>query len=154
MPAGERRVNIGVEKLQQLLEHGASIQVAASFDADGTVGCASTTSSPSRIRSGVTATMLWTGCSSKARTKGCMSCWTGRRHRRDEPSRVHPHAFRFAEVEGYEALEPLLENDPQDRHVLACAIKAQVHTIVTFNLKDFPPSRPGTSRPSIPTTFC
>lgn len=47
-------------------------------------------------------------------------------------------AFRFAEVEGYEALEPLLENDPKDRHVLACAIKAQVHTIVTFNLKDFP----------------
>lgn len=48
-------------------------------------------------------------------------------------------AFRFAEVDGHEALEPLLTNDPKDRHVLACAIKAQVHTIVTFNLKDFPP---------------
>lgn len=49
-------------------------------------------------------------------------------------------AFRFASVEGYEPLESLLTNHPKDRHVLACAIKAQVHTIVTFNLKDFPPA--------------
>lgn len=49
-------------------------------------------------------------------------------------------SFRFAAVEGYESLEPLLTNHPKDRHVLACAIKAQVHTIVTFNLKDFPPA--------------
>lgn len=48
-------------------------------------------------------------------------------------------AFRFADVDGYEPLKPLLTNDPKDRHVLACAIKAQTHTIVTFNLKDFPP---------------
>lgn len=49
-------------------------------------------------------------------------------------------AFRFAMVHGHEPLEPLLTNDPKDRHVLACAIAAQVHTIVTFNLRDFPPS--------------
>jgi len=49
-------------------------------------------------------------------------------------------AFRFAMVHGHEPLEPLLTNDPKDRHVLACAIAAQVHTIVTFNLKDFPAS--------------
>ncbi|MGP9683540.1 MULTISPECIES: PIN domain-containing protein [unclassified Brachybacterium] len=47
-------------------------------------------------------------------------------------------AFRFAEVDDYSAIEPLLTNDPKNRHVLACAIRAQVHTIVTFNLKDFP----------------
>ncbi|MCZ4327822.1 PIN domain-containing protein [Brachybacterium paraconglomeratum] len=47
-------------------------------------------------------------------------------------------AFRFAEVHDHERLEGLLTNDPKDRHVLACAIAAQVHTIVTFNLKDFP----------------
>lgn len=49
-------------------------------------------------------------------------------------------AFRFAEVRDHERFEHLLTNDPKDRHVLACAITAQVHTIVTFNLKDFSPS--------------
>lgn len=49
-------------------------------------------------------------------------------------------AFPFAEVQGYSGLEPLLTNDPKDRHVLAGAIKAQVHTIVTVNIKDFPRS--------------
>ena len=49
-------------------------------------------------------------------------------------------AFRFAEVQDHARFEHLLTNDPKDRHVLACAITAQVHTIVTFNLKDFPPS--------------
>lgn len=49
-------------------------------------------------------------------------------------------AFRFAEVRDHERFEHLLTNDPKDRHVLACVITAQVHTIVTFNLKDFPQS--------------
>ncbi|MDN5686210.1 MAG: PIG-L family deacetylase [Brachybacterium sp.] len=40
MPAGERRVNIRVEGLPQLLEDGADIQVAASFDAEGAVSAA------------------------------------------------------------------------------------------------------------------
>ncbi|MBS4165402.1 hypothetical protein NEOC65_000460 [Neochlamydia sp. AcF65] len=30
--------------------------------------------------------------------------------------------------------------DPDDRHVLAAAIKANAQTIVTYNLTDFPPS--------------
>lgn len=54
--------------------------------------------------------------------------------------RAMDSAFRFAEVRDHERLEGLLTNDPKDRHVLACAIAAQVHTIVTFNLRDFPPS--------------
>ncbi|SRR5579883_596225 len=42
-------------------------------------------------------------------------------------------------VTGYEPLIPTLTNDPKDRHVLAVAIHAHAQTIVTFNLKDFPP---------------
>jgi predicted nucleic acid-binding protein len=42
-------------------------------------------------------------------------------------------------VMGYEALiEGLKLPDPDDRHVLAAAIKANCSAIVTFNLKDFP----------------
>ncbi|MBU2714010.1 PIN domain-containing protein [Zooshikella harenae] len=45
-------------------------------------------------------------------------------------------------VEGY---EPLIEGlnlpDPDDRHVLAAAIKCGAQAIITFNLKDFPASK-------------
>lgn len=42
-------------------------------------------------------------------------------------------------VEGYEPLMgPLALPDPEDRHVLAAAIRAQAQVIVTFNLGDFP----------------
>lgn len=44
-------------------------------------------------------------------------------------------------VEGYEALIPSFKlPDPDDRHVLAAAVKARADAIVTFNLKDFPAS--------------
>ncbi|GAB3765095.1 putative nucleic acid-binding protein [Nocardioides ginsengisegetis] len=50
-------------------------------------------------------------------------------------------AVRDCLVTGY---EPLIEAidlpDPDDRHVLAAAIKARAQVIVTNNLKDFPPS--------------
>lgn len=42
-------------------------------------------------------------------------------------------------VEGYEGLIPALNlPDPDDRHVLAAAIRANASVIVTFNLNDFP----------------
>lgn len=46
---------------------------------------------------------------------------------------------RDAKVFGYEELiEAIKLPDPNDRHVLAAAIKAGANAIVTFNLKDFP----------------
>ena len=46
---------------------------------------------------------------------------------------------RDAKVVGYEQLiETLNLPDPDDRHALAAAIRANVDAIVTFNLKDFP----------------
>lgn len=48
-------------------------------------------------------------------------------------------AFPEALVSGYEPLIEQCRNDPKDRHVLACAIKAEAEVIATFNLKDFPP---------------
>ncbi len=44
-------------------------------------------------------------------------------------------------VEGYEPLIPSLNlPDKNDRHILAAAITSSASVIVTFNLKDFPPS--------------
>lgn len=48
-------------------------------------------------------------------------------------------AFPHASVSGYERLTSVMTNDPKDRHVLAAAVGSQCDTIVTFNLKDFPP---------------
>jgi len=46
---------------------------------------------------------------------------------------------RDAKVYGYEDLIDTVElPDPNDRHVLAAAIKCNADAIVTFNLKDFP----------------
>lgn len=44
-------------------------------------------------------------------------------------------------IEGYEELiDGIKLPDPNDRHVLAAAIKANAQTIVTYNLSDFPKS--------------
>lgn len=46
---------------------------------------------------------------------------------------------RDAKVTGYESLIETLElPDPDDRHVLAAAIRCNADAIVTFNSKDFP----------------
>lgn len=48
-------------------------------------------------------------------------------------------AVRDCLVTGYEDLiDTLTLPDPDDRHVLAAAIRADVEVIVTYNLKDFP----------------
>lgn len=51
-------------------------------------------------------------------------------------------AIRDVLVTGYEPLVEVLDlPDPDDRHVLAAAIKARAQVIVTDNLKDFPRAR-------------
>lgn len=51
-------------------------------------------------------------------------------------------AVRDCLVRGYEPLvDALTLPDPDDRHVLAVAIKAKAQVIVTQNLKDFPTDR-------------
>ncbi len=48
-------------------------------------------------------------------------------------------AFPFASVRNYESIIDTIElNDPNDRHILAVAIKSNSDVIVTNNLKDFP----------------
>ncbi|WP_329316359.1 PIN domain-containing protein [Streptomyces sp. NBC_01262] len=48
-------------------------------------------------------------------------------------------AIRDVLVKGYEPLIDIIDlPDPNDRHVLAAAIRAKAQVIVTFNLKDFP----------------
>jgi predicted nucleic acid-binding protein len=47
-------------------------------------------------------------------------------------------SFEDAVVAGYEDLIPVMNNDPKDRHVLAAAVRAGAHVIVTQNIKHFP----------------
>lgn len=55
--------------------------------------------------------------------------------------RLMKAAVRDCIVKGYEPLIQALDlPDPDDRHVLAAAIRAKAQVIVTFNLKDFPPT--------------
>jgi len=50
-------------------------------------------------------------------------------------------AFPDANTETHPStIEELTLPDPNDQHVLAAAISAEAELIVTFNLKDFPPS--------------
>ena len=46
-------------------------------------------------------------------------------------------AFPDALTTGYEDLIDAMKNDPKDRHVLACAVRANAHAIVTSNKKHF-----------------
>jgi hypothetical protein len=57
-------------------------------------------------------------------------------YRENEIRRHFPEAW----IDGYEDLIPAMTNHPKDRHVLAAAARAGVKVIVTYNLKDFPPS--------------
>lgn len=41
---------------------------------------------------------------------------------------------------GHDHLVAECANDPKDRHVLACAVHSNAEVILTFNLRDFPPS--------------
>jgi hypothetical protein len=47
--------------------------------------------------------------------------------------------FGEAWIAGYELLLPQMKNHVKDRHVLAAAAHAGAETVVTFNLKHFPP---------------
>jgi predicted nucleic acid-binding protein len=57
----------------------------------------------------------------------------------DRTRKLMTTAVRDCMVSGYEPLVPVLElPDPDDRHVLAAAIKSRAQVIVTNNQKDFP----------------
>lgn len=61
------------------------------------------------------------------------------REQLDRTSALMGQAIPDSLVVGYEALIPGLElPDPDDRHVLAAAIRCNASVIVTFNQKDFP----------------
>jgi hypothetical protein len=61
-------------------------------------------------------------------------------HRVARTSQLIDRAVPDCLVTGYESLIDDLElPDPNDRHVLAAAIRAGAQCIVTLNLKDFPP---------------
>jgi len=49
-------------------------------------------------------------------------------------------SFPDAEVYGYETLIDAMTCDPEDRHVLAAAVRANAEVLVTFNGDDFPES--------------
>jgi predicted nucleic acid-binding protein len=57
-------------------------------------------------------------------------------YRESEIRRHFPEAW----IEDYEKLIPTMTNHPTDRHVLAAAAHAGAKVIVTYNIKDFPPS--------------
>lgn len=57
------------------------------------------------------------------------------RRRIEAMQRAFPHSM----VDEYDFLVPAMTNHPDDRHVLAACISSPADTIVTFNLKDFPP---------------
>lgn len=61
------------------------------------------------------------------------------REQLDRTRALMDRCARDALVTGYEYLVSTLDlPDPDDRHVLAAAIRSQSSVIVTFNLKDFP----------------
>jgi hypothetical protein len=57
----------------------------------------------------------------------------------DRRVRAMRTAFEDAEVTGYESLIPAMTNDAGDRHVLAAAVHAGAHAIVSDNVRHFPP---------------
>lgn len=57
-------------------------------------------------------------------------------YRENEIRRHFPEAW----IEGFEDLIPAMTNHPKDHHVLAAAARAGAKVIVTYNLKDFPPT--------------
>ena len=63
------------------------------------------------------------------------------REQLDRTSKLMDYAVADSLVEGYqELIEGLALPDPNDRHVLAAAIRCNASVIVTFNQRDFPVS--------------
>jgi predicted nucleic acid-binding protein len=61
-------------------------------------------------------------------------------------------AFPDASVSGYEPLVGAMTCHRKDRHVLAAAIHGRCEVLVTFNVKDFPPSSTAPHQIAVVTT--
>jgi hypothetical protein len=62
--------------------------------------------------------------------------------------------FPEAMVTGYEPLVAVMQNDANDRHVVAAAVKAGAQVITTANLKDFTPLPDGIEAQSPDEFLC
>jgi predicted nucleic acid-binding protein len=68
--------------------------------------------------------------------------------------RVMSEAFPEAEVTDYDHLVGAMRNDPEDRHVLAAAVKVGAQVVVTENIRDFSPMPEGVEAQTADVFLC
>jgi predicted nucleic acid-binding protein len=82
---------------------------------------------------------LWTDSINDEWARALIERMPERKEQIAETISLMNEAFPEARIENYEDLVPVLElPDPNDRHVLAAAIRGAANVIVTENIADFP----------------